>query len=64
MFAAVSSGRMQQASWASDAGVRRHLASHYHEFDRQAPWEQAATDVVFQDYLRGLARRAELARAR
>ena len=54
VFAAVSNGRMQQASWAADAGVRAHLEKHYHEFDRQAPWEAKAAldplDPVVQDY--------------
>lgn len=39
----VSSGRMAQASWFPDSGVKRHLAGHYKQFDRMPPWEEEAS---------------------
>lgn len=37
----VSSGRMHQASWFSNPGVRAHLAAHYAQFDKEVPWQGA-----------------------
>jgi ATP-dependent protease ClpP protease subunit len=48
VWRAVSSGRMQQASWSDDPGVRRHLASHYHQFDKKAPWEEQDSDLAMR----------------
>lgn len=39
VWAAVSSGRMQQASWSDEEGVRSHLGSHYRQFGETPPWE-------------------------
>ncbi len=36
----LSSGRMAQASWYNDAGVRAHLARHYRQFGKTPPWEE------------------------
>ena len=39
-----AAGRLDQTSFPSDdmAAVKRHLASHFKEFDRTAPWERDA----------------------
>lgn len=60
VWLAVSSGRMAQADWFTDAGVRRHLAAHYREFDRTPPWEEDAVnpDELKQIHERFLARGA------
>src|SRR6185295_17368490 len=44
VWRAVSSGRMEQASWSDDQGVRDHRARHYHQFDRTPPWEDTAAE--------------------
>lgn len=49
VWRAISSGRLRQMREFSDQGVKEHIARHYHQFDRQAPWEEEAEGMAVQD---------------
>lgn len=46
VWRAISSGRMHQMEEMRESGVRQHLEEHYHQFDRNAPWEEQSEDAA------------------